>query len=337
MINIKIDFLGQSKNIILNQFLDSSDNTYKNCKLFINSDIENADYLFVIDGIDKEIKCNINSDKTYFLTAEVLYPKGFYGNKDSFLNQFKKIHSCHDIFKENVVFDLPYLPWMLYSGYHFDVFSGPHKYLEIADLKIEKTKNLSVFCSNKASNEHHSLRLRFVTELKKYFKDKMDWFGGGINPINPKAGGILPYKYHLALENFSGYNIITEKLYDSYLGLSYPIYYGAPNVNDYFPKNSFSQINIADLKGSIRIIEECIEGNLYEKNLTEIQKAKELVLNEYNIFKRIVNIALEDSKNNDYLQNKKNIIIYPEKKVNSIVNLSGRIIRKVGQKIIDLS
>ena len=34
-------------------------------------------------------------------------------------------------------------------------------------------------------------------------------------------------------------NLISEKLYDSYLGLAFPIYFGAPNSGEYFPKNSF--------------------------------------------------------------------------------------------------
>ena len=101
-------------------------------------------------------------------------------------------------------------------------------------------------------------------KLKEHFKDKLDWYGNGINPLDRKWDGIAPYKYHLTLENQSTYNVITEKLYDAFLGLSYPIYWGAPNVNDYFEDNSLIKINLNDLKGSIQIIEKVIAENYYE-------------------------------------------------------------------------
>ena len=66
--------------------------------------------------------------------------------------------------------------------------------------------------------------------FKKHFKDRLNWYGNGVNEINNKFEVISNSKYHIVLENDSKYNLISEKLYDSYLGLSFPIYYGAPNV-----------------------------------------------------------------------------------------------------------
>ena len=81
-------------------------------------------------------------------------------------------------------------------------------------------------------------------------------------------------KYHIVLENDSKYNLISEKLYDSYLGLSFPIYYGAPNINNYFDKNSLETIDINDIAGSINTIENAIENNLYEKNFNLLSLEK---------------------------------------------------------------
>ena len=72
--------------------------------------------------------------------------------------------------------------------------------------------------------------------------------------------------------------VISEKLFDSYLGLSFPFYSGAPNVNDYFPSNSLRKIDINNLDKSIEIIEECIENNLYENNSNEILYSKKFNL-----------------------------------------------------------
>ena len=54
------------------------------------------------------------------------------------------------------------------------------------------------------------------------------------NEIKNKFEVISKSKYHIVLENDSKHNLVSEKLYDAYLGLSYPIYYGAPNINEYF-------------------------------------------------------------------------------------------------------
>ena len=118
----------------------------------------------------------------------------------------------------------------------------------------------------------------------------MNWYGNGFNEIENKFEVISTSKYHIVLENDSKYNLISEKLYDSYLGLSFPIYYGAPNINNYFDKNSLETIDINDITGSIKKIENVIENNLYEKNLNLINLGKDKVLNDYNFFNRICEI-----------------------------------------------
>jgi hypothetical protein len=157
---------------------------------------------------------------------------------------------------------------------------------------LPKTKDLSVFCSNQTWTEDHKLRLKFVRGLKAHFGDKLDWFGNGIQPLEQKWDGIATYKYHIALENQSRNNVITEKLYDSFLGLAYPIYYGAPNAGEYFDSKSFSTIDIVDIKGSIKIIEKILESDLYEQRLNEVIASKNLVLSKYNLFERIADICL---------------------------------------------
>ena len=80
------------------------------------------------------------------------------------------------------------------------------------------------------------MRYEFTKNVKDYFGSNIDWFGSGINTIEDKWVGFEEYKYHIVIENGQN-NLISEKLFDSYLGLSYPIYYGAPNVGDYFQLN----------------------------------------------------------------------------------------------------
>lgn len=334
---IKLSGVSNDSNIIVSQFLGNCENHYKNCKLYINSDIQEADYWIITDNIGQiDNKCKIDSRNIFFCTAELPYITSYKSKLDStFLQQFSKIFTCHDIYLDNTVASLPFLPWMINAKYHKDIFSQSERdYNYFSNLKIlDKTKTLSVFCSNKAMNEHQELRLRFVIKIKEYFKDKLDWFGGGINELSPKWLGIAPYKYHLALENQSTYNVISEKLYDSFLGLSYPIYWGAPNVGDYFPKEAFTSINIMDLKGSIRIIEQVIEENTWEINFGAILQAKNLSLNKYNVYMRIAEICIEDYKEKGR-SNKESIIELMPRKYQHI---SKRLLYRVGKKILTMS
>ncbi|MBK7635082.1 MAG: hypothetical protein IPJ13_13030 [Saprospiraceae bacterium] len=155
---------------------------------------------------------------------------------------------------------------------------------------IEKSKQISVFCSSKIISEDHLLRLKFVKKVKDYFGDAIDWYGNGINPLAQKWEGIAPYKCHIVLENQSGHNIITEKLTDSFLGLSYPIYWGAPNVNDYFPRNSFKSIEILDWKNAINIIERVLQEDPWSDLLPNLIESKNIVLTKLNPFVRIKEI-----------------------------------------------
>ena len=94
----------------------------------------------------------------------------------------------------------------------------------------------------------------------------MHWYGNGIKNIDTKYDLISKSKYHIVLENDSKHNLISEKLFDSYLGLSFPIYYGAPNIDQYFNKNSIELIDINDISKSIQTIENTVNSNIFEDN-----------------------------------------------------------------------
>lgn len=336
-ITIKLTGPGAPKNANLSQFLGNYDNRYKHCKFYINSSLEECDYWIVSDDVGQDNTCKVDPAKIFFCTAELPYITNYRRDIDkAFLQQFAKIFTCHDIYQDNVVASLPFLPWMINAKYHSDILASSERdYNYFTQLKIlEKPKTISVFCSNKTINEHQKLRLRFVVKIKEYFKDKLDWFGSGINGLSQKWLGIAPYKYHLSLENQSTYNVISEKLFDSFLGLSYPIYWGAPNAYDYLPKNSFTPINIRDLKGSIEIIEKVIEENTWEANFEAILQAKDMSLNKYNLFIRFAEICIKDQNNNVQLNNK-SIIKLKQRKYPNIVKKILFHLGKISLKIYD--
>ncbi|MDN4018444.1 glycosyltransferase family 10 domain-containing protein [Zwartia panacis] len=299
MITIKLSLPGFEAADI-SQFIGRTDNSVRDCVFFINrDDVRTADYWFCLEAPYKPIEtCHIQKKNVFFLTAEVAWPRFFYDGelRKNFLAQFARVYTCHDIYADNVFFGLPYLPWMINANHGQSIFSAHDRDRNFFEelTFLPKKKTLSVFCSNQIWTEEHQLRLKFVKALKAHFGDQIDWFGNGVQTLEQKWEGISPYKYHIAIENQSRNDVITEKLYDAFLGLAYPIYYGAPNASEYFDSKSFSTIDIVDLKGSIKKIEKIIESDLYEKRLNAIIASKNLVLSKYNLFERIADICLVD-------------------------------------------
>ena len=297
VLTIKISSRGSGKNLNLSQFTGNNTNEWSGCRFFVNANLEYADAWFVSEDVDDdETACAVPDGKVFFLTAETSWPPGYYdcnAGRSAFLDQFAEIYTCHDVFRPNTVSSLPFLPWMINAN-HGPSITAPHQrdVAWLADLtSLPKTRDLSVFCSQQTMTDGHRLRLRFVEKLKEYFGDRLDWFGNGIQPLAEKWDGIAPYRYHLVLENHAAPNVITEKLWDAFLGFAYPIYWGAPNVHDYVPKDSLAAINVMDLQGSVDFIEELLASDVAEAAQPQIRGARELVLGKLHYLSRIAEIA----------------------------------------------
>ena len=288
---IKISIPGVSKKFIPNDLLNFSKNN--NVKVFINDpSIVDCDFWFIVEDIfindSEKVKCR----KIIFLGAETVYSYDYFKSPwmIDFIKQFDMVYSTGFIQGKDVINSPPFLPWM-YSGNHGHIYGYLDKNSLPLNSNSKYSNKISVICSDKQLNETQRLRFNFVVEIKKYFKDSIDWFGSGVNPIDIKSNAINSYKYHIVLENQIRNNLFSEKIYDSYLGLAMPIYSGAPNISSYFPKDSLIEIDIFDIRESIFKIEKLISSNYYEENLFSIKYARELVLNKYNILNRIINIS----------------------------------------------
>lgn len=293
MVDIKVTLPSHGKNLNLSNF-HSRKNSSK-YKFHINSTIKKADVWIVFEDLKEEVEyCEVPKENVIYLNNETSFKKNYFfeNHMVEFLNQFNYTYGCYPNLKPNHINTYPFLPWMIHANHGDSIFNKTNlNYDFFTDFKdTEKQIELSVICSNKKNTENHRLRIEFLKILKNHFKDNLQWFGNGFNEIENKFEVISKSKYHIVLENDSKYNLISEKLYDAYLGLSFPIYYGAPNINDYFDKNSLKTININDINGSIATIENIIKNNLYEKNINLLHLEKEKVLNDYNLYNRICEI-----------------------------------------------
>jgi len=294
---LKLSIPGVAKNADISQFLGNNSNIYNGWEIHINDETAKANAWGIIEDLhEKESYCDVSGKNTFFLSAENSHPFGHYSESNwrmNFLNQFNRIYSCHDIFLKNAYQEIPYLPWMINSNHGSSIFA-PHKrdktFFESL-TSIPKNKKLSVFCSNQSLGPGHRLRYRFVSKLKEHFQDDLDWYGNGVNQLSEKWNGISEYKYTIVLENQLKYNGVTEKIFDAFLGLAVPIYWGAPNISQYFNQKAIININIENLGGSIETIEESLTSDSYEEFLPYLIESKNRVINDYNFVKRIIDTA----------------------------------------------
>jgi hypothetical protein len=136
-----------------------------------------------------------------------------------------------------------------------------------------------------------------------HFKDKLDVFGRGFNYIPDKFNGVADYKYSIAIENSVIPDYFTEKLFECFLTYTMPIYYGCPNIGDYFDERSFILIDIDDYKNSILKIEEAIEGDLYKRSLPYIEDARKRFLEQYHVFAALANILRSQNESSPTVPN----------------------------------
>ncbi len=288
-----------------------------NCQFFLNETPEECDFWFVIDDVSfgsRQPTSLICSNPPICIILE--FPSIRPDPHAKFLAQFDQVISFgRQLNHPHVREQLALFGWfigieftpegMWREGYKiYDDFIDPQQ-------KPSKNKLISVVSSNKVFTEGHRKRLEFIDILKEHFKDQIDVYGRGIRDFADKWDVIAPYQYHVALENCQCVNGTSEKLYDVFLGEAFPIYYGCPNVLDYFPQDALAIIDIEKPEAAIRIIEEVLANDTYSKSQAAIATAKDLVLNQYNYFPVLSKICESLYLEKSNLERRK-YTIYPE-------------------------
>lgn len=235
---------------------------------------------------EEELACP--RSQTLLITSEPSSVKT-YGS--GFARQFGYVltsQECWALRHPNRVYSQPGLVW--FYGEHGPGASFDHV---AGHLPEGKTKDLSTVCSTKKQKHTlHNRRLAFTREMMTRFPN-MDVFGHGFDFVKDKAVALDSYCYHIAIENHYGLHHWTEKLADAYLGLCLPLYYGCPNLSDYYPEESFIRIDIFDVQHSASIIEKAVRDDEYSKRLPAIKEARRLYLERYFTF---ANVAMHVSR-----------------------------------------
>jgi alpha(1,3/1,4) fucosyltransferase len=176
-------------------------------------------------------------------------------------------------------------------------------------IKITPTFEQKKFCcmvvANKRSNhkyEIYSERIKAIEFFEKNKNIEFDLYGHGWEncgysnykgSIKDKINTVKDYKFCICYENtknIKGY--VTEKIFNAFQSGCIPVYFGAPNILDYIPKNCF--IDFRDFKN-------------YNELYSFLKNMKE---DEYNILINNIRSFLKSGKAQLYSQeNLKKILI----------------------------
>lgn len=98
----------------------------------------------------------------------------------------------------------------------------------------EKTKNISMVCSNKNFCEGHLTRQRIAFEVSNLIDTYGKFNGGAYCDDKDIYSG---YRFNVAMENYRDGYYFTEKICNCLASKTVPIYYGCPHIGEFFNMN----------------------------------------------------------------------------------------------------
>ncbi len=142
-------------------------------------------------------------------------------------------------------------------------------WIEEKDRQVyPKSKFMSIIASGKKEAPGHRLRHEVIENFAK--KYNIDVFGRGYKPIDSKLEALKDYYYTIVIENESSKGWFTEKLIDALQCGCIPLYWGAPDINEYFSgtKGIFNMESLETLLGISKnemISYYCTQGHTINK------------------------------------------------------------------------
>ena len=117
-----------------------------------------------------------------------------------------------------------------------------------------------------------------------------DFYGRGWNISDSRYKGqilnkheiLRQYEYSIAIENCCEKNYASEKLFDCFLNNTVPIYYGCPNVSEFYDIQSYETVDIESpqvIQDMARIITD--SNQKYQK---AIQRSKKRYFEENSLY-----------------------------------------------------
>lgn len=249
------------------------------------------DVLIVYTRASYSIPTRVPQSRTAFIAAE---PDAIHPYSTSFLNQFgivvtgtekqlateKWQTACCTLWFAGIDFSKPFLSDHLVGVDWFRDLSLP-----------KKEKKISVVTSTKNFTPFHRKRLEFLGKLQELIPEHLVIYGRGQRSVDDKKDAMLPYAYHLAVENCDGRDLWTEKLSDPLLCWAIPFYAGCDNAHEYFPADAIQYVDLDNPEAAARRMVDLLQSDHYERTLSSLAEARRRVLDELNPANLLVRIV----------------------------------------------
>ena len=303
------NYSSNNKKIILIDCVDFLYNR-KTCLNIFNNMFKNINYSF-----------KLNANNPDYVVYDVF---GCDHNKPKYKNAIKIAHYSENILPDfyeadyaisqahinylDRYFKYPSFIWNLNKLYKYNFRKRRNEFLN----NLNKTK----FCAAVISNNHSfaSFRLNFIKKLNKY--KKVDMGGYAFNNVGGKVLNkidfLSSYKFSIAMENSEGDGYISEKIIDSFIAGTIPIYYGNYMLDEYINPKAYILIKgEKDIEKKIKYIKMIDSDNeLYKSILKEkiflYDDLRKITGREYNLF--FYNIFSQDKmlskRKDDYIYSK---------------------------------
>jgi hypothetical protein len=177
-----------------------------------------------------------------------------------------------DILKHHNAILLPFGTSFLWDGQRYKKLAQKEKQFEVSFL-----------CGIKNQIEGQQLRQKIFQKEDKVNIPKK-WF---YTVDGPKDICFENNMFHIAVENSQNKNYFTEKIVDCFLTKTIPIYWGCPNIDEFFHGEGI--ITFKDENELIEILNSLEQGD-YEMRKKFIESNYELAIGWADYFKRIKDI-----------------------------------------------
>tara|TARA_R110002110_G_scaffold295886_4_gene509951 strand:- start:6767 stop:7606 length:840 start_codon:yes stop_codon:yes gene_type:complete len=193
-------------------------------------------------------------------------------------NSYARILHYHTSFKYVFTHEKELLN--LGKNFRYVPFGGC--WIKDEDQKVhDKTKLVSIIASSKNYLTGHKLRHDVVSA----YGSVMDVLGNGYTSIPEKIDGLRDYMFSVVIENCKRDYFFTEKLIDTLITGTVPIYWGCPSIGDFFNTKGFIVTDSLDDVGKAL---SNLSPEMYREMLPYItenqEKAKNYILAENYIF-----------------------------------------------------
>jgi len=250
---------------------------------FTEEPVDRCDYFVICNCLLHDVTLRCPRENIWSLIQEP--PEPWTKPWHTVADNIARVYTVHPKFTgDKFVHGQTALPWHIDRDYDF---------LVSCDVPA-KLRPLSCVTSAKRVFAGHHRRMDFIEALQNTFD--LDLFGRGLRPLESKWDGLAAYRYSLAIENTSNVYYWTEKISDCFLAWTMPIYYGCTRIADYFPAEAMVCIDVEDPHAA-DAIRDAIREKRWERNLDAIAHARELVLQQYQLFPFLAREIRQHSSN----------------------------------------